>query len=319
MPLRLDALHRRERIVDCASDDRREYPPGVLRAGRISVSIGAALLLTCCSQDDRGATPPSKSVGGASVEKDARAFDLPQPFVSPRDAPPDGVKRQISYFQQGGAPNCKDERATHTLTLSYGVDALPRAPSARLDEPRIGDLLAICVLGLVGREPVEVSIDAPDRDPAPIMTNGIGGSPSMAMAYLHLMPENGAGRWRFTARAGSRSAGMMLDIPTATEPGYRHVSSGEDRPGEPVEFVLVGFESGQSFKMHIYRPRERQLIADYVTTSRGRVRRDGTQTLRFSPKGAEDGCHIAKVEVEGQILDDRFNELSSFCPYLPEG
>lgn len=176
----------------------------------------------------------------------------------------------VKYYQEGGPPNCRNEDETEKLGLSFGVAPLPREGTESTHaEPRIGDSLAVCVLGVLGEEEVRVSIAAPKGALPDLVDRGYGspGEFGLVLRYLFLDPRYGWGQWRFKAQAGERTARMVVSVGKAAAPGYVHSETREHRY---ADFVIVGLGPRQRFSMHFYTPRDDELLADYVSSATGR-------------------------------------------------
>lgn len=222
----------------------------------------------------------------------------------------------VRYYQEGGPPVCYNEDQTDQLSMSYGVASLPRDGKEHFHpRPRIGDSLAVCVLGVLGEERVEVDFDAPRSTPPPVVEHGFRspGEYGLVMMFQFLAPEYGAGRWHLTANAGGRTAQMDIWVGRPVAPGYVHSAT---RGHRYVDFVIVGLEPNQEFSMHFYEPHEDDLLAEYISSTRGRVGPEGMTTMTIDTLGATNTCYIAKLEAAGKIVDDLHNTLSYFCPRI---
>lgn len=293
--------------------------------GWITMAVAVVGVLSGCSsssQDSSNSTPESREATAVSASRSKEREHgetprLPKPFLAPRDAPPAGVKKLVEYFQEGGPPVCHNEEQTSTLSLSFGVDSLPRKKDAEnlSPKPQIGDALAICILGVRGEEPVSVTVDAPEEDPAPLHGHGYNSPNSfgMVMLYVFLTPKNGTGTWNFTAHSKGRTAQMNVVVGQPSNPGYRHIDTRDRRY---ADFLLVGLAPNEPFSLHLYEPLPSSLEAEYMTTVRGQTGADGSRVVTIDSLGAKKDCYIAKVEVEGHMLDDRYNTLSVFCPLV---
>jgi hypothetical protein len=242
----------------------------------------------------------------------------PTPFKSLPDGPPEGVKGLVQYYQEGGPPACRNEDETDQLSMSFGVSSLPRKGKERFNpRPRIGDSLAVCVRGVLGEEEVKVEFDSPGSTPPPVVERGFRspGEYGLVMMYLFLAPEYGFGQWHLTAHAEGRSAEMDMWIGRPVAPGYVHSAT---RGHRYVDFVVAGLEPNQEFTMHFYAPHDEDLLAEYVSSARGRVGPEGMTTMTIDAAGATSTCYIAKLEVAGGIVDDLHNTLSHFCPRIED-
>jgi hypothetical protein len=177
----------------------------------------------------------------------------------------------------------------------------------------------ICALGVRGRSRVDIDVRPPRGHPDPLEGEGNGAEESTALTFIQLEPRYGAGKWHFEAFSSGEKASMDLTVRDPVAPGYRTL---EANP-HIVEFLIVGLEPHQPFTMHFYEPREKYSPgttprATYVTSIEDRVHRDGTLTLKFDPAGADEGCYVAKLEVDDKLVDDLYNTLSVFCPIIPE-
>lgn len=239
-----------------------------------------------------------------------------KPFIESSRSRMAGVKRLVTYYQEGGPPGCNNEDSdSPALALGYGIDALPRKEQEL--RPRIGDDLWICVLGVRGHKRIRVEIEAPGMDPEslPIRNETEAG---IAYASVTLLPENLPGQWRLTAHAGSKDAEAAVGVLPPAGPGYRHA---ETHSNGGVDFLVVGLDQRQPFALHIYKPvdipsesSEELPRASYLATVEARANGTGHRIVTLDSEGAGEGCYLAKLEVNGRFLDDRHNELSVFCP-----
>lgn len=274
--------------------------------------VAASLAVVGCG--DSGTPTSSASSSGSDGVREAPA----KPFESLPDGPPEGVKRLVQYYQEGGPPACRNEDETAQLSMSFGVSSLPRKGKERFyPEPRIGDSLAVCVLGVLGEERVKVEFDAPGSTPPPVVERGYRspGEYGLVTMYLFLAPEYGFGRWHLTAHAQGRTAEMDMWVRRPVAPGYVHSATREHRY---VDFVVVGLEPNAEFTMHFYVPHDEDLLAEYVSSTQGRVGPEGMTTMTIDAAGATSTCYIAKLEVVGRIVDDLHNTLSYFCPRIED-
>ncbi len=108
---------------------------------------------------------------------------------------------------------------------------------------------------------------------------------------------------------------MDMRVGRPAAPGYVHSATREHRY---VDFVVVGLEPNQEFTMHFYVPHDEDLLAEYVSSTRGRVGPEGMTTMTIDATGAPSTCYIAKLEVAGKIVDDLHNTLSYFCPRIED-
>lgn len=231
-----------------------------------------------------------------------------------RDAPPEGVKDQITFGGVGGIVTCQPgleppPRVTYFRALFSYQGKYDPADSAENDEVARGDQLWICLSGFSGTEPVQAEILRPDgrvfrrqaRRPTAADTQSV---------VWDTLPSDLFGTYRVTARQGTEQvrSSFMLKPPTKPEIrvfGRRHDSSSVGPPGAPFTIVLVGLEPRRRVRLDFYR----QGVTNgfrYVTSVP--VTLNGRGEVVYMLQTAKDdpsGTYLVMTDVPGLVTEGK--------------
>jgi hypothetical protein len=244
--------------------------------------------------------------------------EAPTGLLSRHDLPPNGVKAQVEFFQEGGPPGCwKIPTPPFSLVFGRGELHKPRSTGERESlEPQQGEAFAACVGVVAGDEtPVEITMRGPNGS-VQRATQVAGGTE--VPWYTDFSDDAPLGRYSVEARQGARRIVRELTLRAPSQPEYHTETVSK---GDEEDIVLLGLDPYESARIAFYEgvPNGEGVMprARYVTSVSMNVGADGKGVYRFNfGRQRPTVCHfyVAKVEVRGRWLEDLYNTISEFTP-----
>ncbi len=245
-------------------------------------------------------------------------MEAPAGLLDRHDLPPNGVKAQVEFFQEGGPPGCW-KIPTPPFSLVFGRGELHQVHSTterESREPQQGETFAACVGIVAGHEtPVEITMRGPGGS-TQRATRVAGGTE--VPWYTSFSDDAPLGRYSVEARQGARRIIREFTLRAPSQPEY-HVET--TLYGRREDIALLGLKPYEVARIALYEgiPSGEGVMprARYVTSISMHVGADGKGIYRFDfGRRRSTVCrfYVAKVEVRGRWLDDLYNTISEFTP-----
>ena len=246
---------------------------------RLGAAIVVALLMSpaCGGGGSTGGT--STTTGDATPSTSAPAPATTSPEASNEgalgrhDAPPEGVKAQFEFFQEGDG-SC------------FGLDESKPAAVVDFPNPQIAMTFVICFPGFAPNQPVEADVQLPDgtvRTVSVTTFNSPEGVPALSWTSV---PGDPLGVYKVSARQGSISGTGSFTVGAAATPRTVGIPPLAGPPGTTFRFGLAGFVPNSVVDLYLYRSGENG-VHTYLTTVPVTMDGDG-QAILSLPTAAGD-------------------------------
>lgn len=215
------------------------------------------------------AAPPVTSGGSVATIAPAEAGAT---ALKRRDAPPEGVKAQFEYFQEGDG-SC------------YGLD--DSRPSAVVDFPtvEIAMYFIVCFPGFAPNQAVEAQFRLPDGTSRQATARNFNSPEGVPYLEWTSLPGDPTGTYEVTASQRSLRGGGRFTVSTASQPRMVAAPPREGPPGTTFRFGLAGFSPNSAVPLHLYRADGQ--ARSYLTTLSPSVDGKG-QTVLSIPTAPDD-------------------------------
>ncbi|MDQ4068013.1 MAG: hypothetical protein M3203_00805 [Actinomycetota bacterium] len=218
------------------------------------------------------ATTTRPPASGGTTTTSARAGSV----LQRRDAPPEGIKAQFEFFQEGNG-SCR------------GLDKSRPAAVVELPQPTIAMLFVICFPGFVPNRPVQAEVRLPDGTSRRMDVDSYDINEGVAQWYWYSLPGDPVGRHTVTARQQGREGTGSFTVARATTPRLLVPPPNEGPPGTTFRVAMAGFSPNTEVPFYLYRRAGGPY--EYVTslTVRFDARGEATHTFatrRDDPKGS---------------------------------
>ena len=238
----------------------------------------ALLALVACGTTDQKAeiagtssVPPVESSTTAAITG-STAGSTPG-LLKRRDAPPEGVKAQFEFFQEGDG-SC------------FGLDESKPAAVVDFPKPEIAMTFVVCFPGFAANQPVQADFRLPDGKGRRITAtsfNSPGGLPFVAWTSV---PGDPVGRYEVAATQGARTGTGTFTVSAASAPRMVAIEPSGGPPGTAFRFGLAGFVARSVVELYLYRSVGNGAHT-YLTTAKA-VMDDQGQTILSIPTAADD-------------------------------
>ena len=230
---------------------------------------------------NRGQATTSASVGAsttvASVTNGPTSPPTgPTTTLSPlqrRDAPPEGVKAQFEFFQEGDG-------------ACVGLDESKPAAVVDFPKPEIAMTFIICFPGFTHNQPVQADVRLPDGKVRKITASFFNTPEGVPYASWTSVPGDPLGTYQVSASQGTRQGTGTFTVAAASTPRTVGIEPTSGAPGTAFRFALAGFGAGSVVDLYLYRG-EGNGIYRYLTTVTVTMDGNGQTILNF-PTRADD-------------------------------
>lgn len=242
---------------------------------------GAALSAACSGGSDVTTTTTPTTATTAETAQTATSVTS-RPTTAPagaggsalkrRDAPPEGVKAQFEFFQEGDG-SC------------FGLDE--SKPSAVVDFPKteIAMYFIVCFPGFAPNRAVEAQFRLPDGTSRKATATNFNSPEGVPFLEWTSLPGDPTGAYEVTATQASLRGQGSFTVSPASQPRMVEVPPREGPPGTTFRFGLAGFPANSAVPLHLYRADGQ--LRSYLTTLSPRVDGNG-QTILSVPTASDD-------------------------------
>ena len=194
-----------------------------------------------------------------------------------RDAPPEGVKAQFEFFQEGDG-------------ACFGLDDSKPAVVVDVPKPEIAMTFIICFPGFAHNEAVQADVHLPDGKVRKITAASFNATSGIPYASWTTVPGDTLGTYDVRATQGTLQGTGTFTVAAASTPRTVGIAPTEGPPGTTFRFALAGFAARSDIDLYLYRS-EGNGVYGYLTTVTATVDGNGQTILNFAtsaddPKGS---------------------------------
>lgn len=157
-----------------------------------------------------------------------------------RDAPPQGIKAQFEFFQEGDGA-CR------------GLDTTRPAAVVELPQPTIGMVFIICFPGFTPNRPVQAEVQLPDGSSRQMQVREYDFNEGIAQWFWYSLPGDPIGTHTVRATQGSVRGAGSFTITRATTPRVLVAPPNEGPAGTTFRVGMAGFTPNSETLFYLYR------------------------------------------------------------------
>jgi hypothetical protein len=259
------------------------------------------LLVSACG----GGTPPDDGPTGGPVSPATTLPTTstptndsgPRSLLRRHDTPPEGVRQQFEFFQEGNG-------------VCFGTDSI--TPFITTDGlPAIATRYFVCFHGFAADTPVDVQIERPDGAVRTfhVETYTFDGVPFLELISL---PADPLGPHTVTATQGSVLATGTFEVGLPENPRVLLVPPSEGPPGTTFQLAMAGFVPPGSVPLYLYRLSGPGTYEFLTTLPSANMGSDGTVlysivTLPRDPPGTYCIVHVVGAETPPEFCSALFD------------
>jgi hypothetical protein len=302
-------------------------PPLTVSAAKGGLLICVVLALLLVATSSRGENEDAEAAAQSTLgTQEARAAKEVPPerrrrrrrLLKRRDAPPTGVRRQITYFETGnggcvgGARPIPDTPSIYYTSKPFYRDPRTLKP-ADLDEVAIGELFSICIAGFDFRRPLTASVTRPDGTQVVNSFRRQRKFSILAQEWsFTVLPGDPVGVYQARAYQGALDARGSFTVTPPIGPGIRVENIGDrvlPRPGDSFRIIGSGLPPREKIRIHLYhkRPKEGRGRYRFITALRLRTDTNGGLFYKIkSYRGDPKGCYVIRPAIKAETYDENF-------------
>lgn len=225
-------------------------PRGGARKRLRRLTLALLLVLTACgggTEDEEAesgtstTTDPAVSTSSNAVSQttstELAAVGSP---LQRRDVPPEGVKAQFQYFQEGDG-SC------------IGVDKSKLAVVVEFNQPEVATSFTMCFAGFTPNQPVQAHVRLPDGKVRRISSESFSVPEGVPWASWTSVPGDPLGTYEVTATQGSLTGRGSFTVSAASSPNLVAIEPSFGPAGSAFRFALAGFPPNRNLDLYLYR------------------------------------------------------------------
>ena len=253
---------------------------------RCTFTAVVLLALVACGTTDRGgetagtsSVPPvetSTTEAPVTSRETSSATSASGPagaLLKRRDAPPEGVKAQFEFFQEGDG-------------ACFGLDESKPAAVVDFPKPEIAMTFVVCFPGFAANQPVEADVRLPDGKVRRITATSFNSPDGLPFVSWTSVPGDPLGKYEVAATQGARKGTGTFTVSAASTPRMVAIEPSRGAPGTTFRFGLAGFVARSTVDLHLYRS-EGNGTHSYLTTVPAVMDGQG-QTILSIPTASDD-------------------------------
>ncbi|MCA1692729.1 MAG: hypothetical protein LC733_11230, partial [Actinobacteria bacterium] len=222
-------------------------------AGRRLWGLALALLLVLAacgggSDEEAGSgtstTEPAVSTSSSTVSQTTSTeLAAPGSPLQRRDVPPEGVKAQFEYFQEGDG-------------ACFGLDESRPAAVVDFEKPEMATSFIICFPGFAPNQPVQADVRLPDGKMRKISSESFNVPEGVPFSLWTAVPGDPLGTYEVTATQGALRGTGRFTVSVASSPNLVEIEPLFGPAGSVFRFALAGFPPNRNVELYLYRQTE---------------------------------------------------------------